>query len=125
MAKSPEQLRSEIVEGLGHERPSLKAGIDALDSLVEQVQALEAACDHHRMFWQKAEERERGLKEQLESAEAHGAQAEAFIAHMDMGYCWVEWLESHVSIRDTASNPVNRDSNPASTPDAQKGGTDA
>ena len=40
----------------------------------EQVQALETekvelelACDHHRMFWQKAEERERGLKEQLEA----------------------------------------------------------
>lgn len=35
--------------------------------LEEQVQSLELACDHHKMFWQKAEERERRLKEQLEA----------------------------------------------------------
>ena len=38
-----------------------------VQSLLEQVQSLEAACDHHKMFWQKAEDRERGLKEQLEA----------------------------------------------------------
>ena len=38
-----------------------------INRLQEQVQSLELACDHHRMFWQKAEERERGLKEQLEA----------------------------------------------------------
>ena len=42
---------------------------DRVASLEEQVQSLELACDHHKMFWQKAEERERGLKEQLQSAE--------------------------------------------------------
>ena len=40
----------------------------------------------------------RDLIEQLRSAEAHGAQAEAFIVHMDMGYRWVKWLEE--STRD-------------------------
>lgn len=47
--------------------------------------------------WELARRDARRLCEQLQSAEAHGAQAEAFIAHMDMGYRWVEWLESHVS----------------------------
>jgi hypothetical protein len=49
----------------------------ALNDLLEQVQSLETekielelACDHHRMFWQKAEERERGLKEQYEELRA-------------------------------------------------------
>lgn len=57
-------------QDLGHfdETP---ARIASLKEQYEDAQAtittLEIACDHHKMFWQKAEERERRLKEQLEA----------------------------------------------------------
>lgn len=38
-------------------------------------------------------EENRRLREQLQSAQEHGALAEAFIVEMDMGYRWAEWLE--------------------------------
>ena len=118
----PLEVLAAIISPLNHlsqdhgegARRNLAAVREHIRHLEEQVQALEAACDHHRMFWQKAEERERGLKEQLEAAETRKqelwtrlldmegkyldaantlAHAEEFIEHQDMSYRWAEWCE--------------------------------
>jgi chromosome segregation ATPase len=58
--------------------PLMRDVLAERDRLKEQVQTLERekvelelACDHHRMFWQKGEERERGLKEQYDKKVDH------------------------------------------------------
>lgn len=97
----------EQVQTTERQRDLLQREADAAKVTITE---LELACDHHRMFWQKAEERERGLKEQLESAERTLAHAEEFIASQDMSYRWSEWCEG----RDpNLKSPVL---NPASSP---------
>lgn len=68
-SKPHSELRSRAEEFAEH---LLRDLTDAENRIVE----LELACDHHRMFWQKAEERERGLLEQYESLRAANAETE-------------------------------------------------
>lgn len=98
----------ELHQGVLRERDMWKAKAESLE---EQVQSLELACDHHKMFWQRAEERERGLKEQLEASRM---EAEEFRSRLNWIYGFADELRGrhtgfvHIARRaDLASNPAS------------------
>lgn len=91
----------------------VNAYLERIESLEEQVQALEAACDHHKMFWQKAEERERGLKEQLEAVRQERDNALSAYHKLKKDY---EDLRDHRVVLVNSSTTQNDESRPEGRP---------
>lgn len=58
------ERRNEEIRRLNEQYAAQEREIEELE---EKFSEMQAAADHHKMFWQKAEERERRLKEQLEA----------------------------------------------------------